>query len=112
MILNGGQLRVTRCELRVVKLRRTNEEVPLNAKSERVRLKMLKSWNFAGYMWAKLPLGAFSGMRLKQLDDQVCRVTLPGGWRTQNPFRSTYFAAQCMAAEMSTGAPALVLVSG
>jgi hypothetical protein len=37
-------------------------------------------------------------------------VSLPGGWRTQNPFRSTYFAAQAMAAEMSTGAPALVLV--
>jgi hypothetical protein len=32
------------------------------------------------------------------------------GWRTRNPFGSTYFAAQAMAAEMSTGAPALVLV--
>jgi hypothetical protein len=39
-------------------------------------------------------------------------VRLPGGWRTQNPFRSTYFAAQCMAAEMSTGAPAMVLLEG
>ena len=37
-------------------------------------------------------------------------MRLPGGWRTQNPFRSTYFAAQAMAAEMSTGAPAMVLV--
>ena len=35
-------------------------------------------------------------------------MSLPGGWRSQNPFRSTYFAAQAMAAEMSTGAPALV----
>ena len=32
-------------------------------------------------------------------------MRLPGGWRTQNPFGSTYFAAQAMAAEMSTGAP-------
>ena len=32
-------------------------------------------------------------------------MALPGGWRTRNPFRSTYFAAQAMAAEMSTGAP-------
>jgi hypothetical protein len=39
-------------------------------------------------------------------------VGLPGGWRTQNPFRSTYFAALAMAAEMSTGAPAMVLVQG
>ena len=28
---------------------------------------------------------------------------MPGGWRTQNPFKSTYWAAQGMAAEMSTG---------
>jgi hypothetical protein len=39
-------------------------------------------------------------------------VGLPGGWRTQNPFRSTYFAAQAMAAEMSTGAPAMIHVQG
>ncbi|HEX3854929.1 MAG TPA: hypothetical protein VHW01_28400, partial [Polyangiaceae bacterium] len=31
-------------------------------------------------------------------------------WRTQNPFRSTYFAAQAMAAEMSAGAMALYFV--
>jgi hypothetical protein len=39
-------------------------------------------------------------------------VALPGGWRTQNPFRSMYFAAQSMAAEMSTGAPAMILTLG
>jgi hypothetical protein len=46
-----------------------------------------------------------------RLDETGCSVRLPGGWRTQNPFRSTYFAAQAMAAEMSTGAPALVLLA-
>jgi hypothetical protein len=46
------------------------------------------------------------------LDETACEVSLPGGWRTQNPFRSTYFAAQAMAAEMSTGAPASLLVLG
>jgi hypothetical protein len=54
-------------------------------------------------------LAACAGLRLESLDDGGCTVSLPGGWRTQNPFRSTYFAAQAMAAEMSTGAPALVL---
>jgi hypothetical protein len=34
---------------------------------------------------------------------------LPGGWRTRNPFGTAYFAAQAMAAEMSTGAPGLAL---
>jgi len=63
-------------------------------------------------LWKQLPLAAFAGLRLRSLDEGGCTVILPGGWRTQNPFRSTYFAAQAMAAEMSTGAPALVLVQG
>ena len=61
-------------------------------------------------LWAKLPLAAFAGLRVRKLDDQGAQVFLPAGWKTQNPFRSTYFAAQAMAAEMSTGAPALILV--
>jgi hypothetical protein len=64
------------------------------------------------WMWKTLPLAAFAGLRVVRLDEQECAVRLPGGWRTQNPFRSTYFAAQAMAAEMSTGAPALVLLEG
>jgi hypothetical protein len=61
-------------------------------------------------LWAKLPLAAFAGLRVKSLDEKGAEVTLPAGWKTQNPFRSTYFAAQAMAAEMSTGAVALYLV--
>ena len=53
-----------------------------------------------------LPLAAFAGLRITRLDEQACSVRLPGGWRTRNPFGSTYFAAQAMAAEMSSGAPA------
>jgi acyl-coenzyme A thioesterase PaaI-like protein len=62
---------------------------------------------FRALLWSKLPLAAFAGLRLERLDDQGAEVALPAGWKTQNPFRSTYFAAQAMAAEMSTGAPAL-----
>ena len=83
-----------------------------NDKSERVRRRLLKPWNFRMYLWAKLPLAACAGLKLRRLEADGCTVSLPGGWRTQNPFRSTYFAAQMMAAEMSTGAPAMVLVEG
>jgi hypothetical protein len=86
--------------------------VPFNERSERVRLRILKPWNFKAYLVRQLPLAACAGLRLETLDSASCTVTLPGGWRTQNPFRSTYFAAQSMAAEMSTGAPAMVLVQG
>ena len=83
-----------------------------NEKSDRIRRRLLKPWSFRGYLLAKLPLAACAGLKLRRLEEDGCTVSLPGGWRTQNPFRSTYFAAQMMAAEMSTGAPAMVLVEG
>ena len=58
-------------------------------------------------LWTQLPLAAFAGLKITRLDETGAEVALPAGWKTQNPFRSTYFAAQAMAAEMSTGAPAL-----
>ena len=61
-------------------------------------------------LWLKLPLAAFAGLRVIRLDGGGAEVSLPAGWKTQNPFRSTYFAAQAMAAEMSTGAPALLFI--
>ncbi|PYQ54420.1 MAG: thioesterase [Acidobacteria bacterium] len=83
-----------------------------NAQADAVRRRLLRPWSFKAYLWLKLPLAACAGLSLRQLDEAGCTVGLPGGWRTQNPFRSTYFAAQAMAAEMSTGAPAMVLVRG
>jgi uncharacterized protein DUF4442 len=86
--------------------------VALNETSERQRRRILRPWGFRAYLWARTPLAACAGLRMVSLDESSCTVSLPGGWRTRNPFGSTYFAAQAMAAEMSTGAPALVLVSG
>lgn len=60
----------------------------------------------------KLPSVAFWGVRVRELEADRCAVTMPYGWRTQNPFRSTYFAAQCGAAELSTGALALLHLEG
>lgn len=60
------------------------------------------------YLLYKLPLGFIAGLRVESADEHRCEVSVPYGWRTQNPFRSTYFAAQSMAAEMSTGVPAML----
>jgi uncharacterized protein DUF4442 len=79
-------------------------------RADGLRRRLLRPWNFKAYLVWKLPLAACAGLSLVRLDETACVVGLPGGWRTQNPFRSTYFAAQAMAAEMSTGAPAMVLV--
>ena len=80
-------------------------------KGERLRRRIQKRLPVTLWLWKTLPLAAFAGLRVTRLDGDGCSVRLPGGWRTQNPFRSTYFGAQAMAAEMSTGAPALVLVA-
>ena len=80
-------------------------------KAERRRRRVLSRVPTTLWMWKTLPLAAFAGLRVIRLDGAACSVRLPGGWRTQNPFRSTYFGAQAMAAEMSAGAPALALVT-
>lgn len=72
--------------------------------ADRFRARMLNPWKLGLYMLFKLPLGLMAGLRITALDAQHCIVTLPYGWRTTNPFKSTYFAAQTMAAELSTGA--------
>jgi len=55
-----------------------------------------------------LPLGFIAGLKLQRADEQACYVGLRHSYLTQNPFRSIYFAVLAMAAEMSTGFPALL----
>lgn len=69
-------------------------------------------WRFRLFLWWKLPAAAFMGIQIKHCAAQQAVVRLPYGWRSQNPFRSIYFAAQCAAAEMSTGLLALAALEG
>lgn len=62
---------------------------------------------FRLFLFTKLPAAYFAGVRLREVDERSCRVTVPYKWLSQNPFRSTYFACLSMAAEMSTGALAM-----
>ena len=59
------------------------------------------------FLFSKLPAAFFSGVRVREIDEKSCVVTIPFKWLTQNPFRSTYFASLSMAAEMSTGTLAM-----
>lgn len=59
---------------------------------------------FRMFLFWKLPSAYFAGVRVRHIDEQQCRVSIPYKWFSQNPFRSTYFACLSMAAEMSTGA--------
>ena len=62
---------------------------------------------FRLFLFTKLPAAYFAGVRVKEMDQHRCLVTVPYKWFSKNPFRSTYFACLSMAAEMSTGALAM-----
>lgn len=55
-------------------------------------------------MLKMLPSAVFWGFKVVSLDENKCAVSIPYSWRTQNPFKSIYFAALAGAAELSTGA--------
>ena len=62
---------------------------------------------FRMFLFTKLPAAFFAGVRVREVSEESCRVTVPYKWLSQNPFRSTYFACLSMAAEMSTGSLAM-----
>ena len=75
-----------------------------NVKLENEIKKLSKPLRFRIFTTLKMPSSAFVGLRIQEFSMDSCTTSLPGGWRTQNPFQSMYWAVQGMAAEMSTGA--------
>ncbi len=55
------------------------------------------------FLLRKLPLAWLAGIRLQTLGADEAVVLIRHRWINQNPFRSLYFGAQAMAAELSTG---------
>lgn len=59
---------------------------------------------FRIFLLTQLPSAYFAGVRVREMDQKKCVVTVPYKWFSRNPFKSTYFACLAMAGEMSTGA--------
>ncbi len=59
--------------------------------------------NLNKFLFFKLPSAFLCGVRVKQIYDNKCVVTVKHRWINQNPFYSMYFAVQAMAAELTTG---------
>ncbi len=55
-------------------------------------------------LFFQVPMNVIAGMRLKELNEESCKVAVPYRWLNKNPFKSTFWAVLGMAAEMSTGA--------
>ena len=63
-------------------------------------------------MLVKLPTAVFWRLKMVRLDAEYCVVSIPYFWRSQNPFKSIYFAALAGAAELSTGALCQLALAG
>ena len=59
---------------------------------------------FRLFSLVSMPAARFAGLRIDRLDENSCVTSIPGGWRSQNPFKTMYWAVQGMGAELATGA--------
>jgi Domain of unknown function (DUF4442) len=91
-------------------------EAPASLKLNAEQVKRLKDFNSPSKIWlwllVKLPAAWFMGIRIKSVTAEQAQVSLPYAWRSQNPYKSIYFAAQCAAAELSTGVLATTAIEG
>ncbi len=62
------------------------------------------------FMLLNLPLGFLAGLKVISIERSRASVSIPYKYLNKNPFRSIYFAALSMAAELSTGVLAMAAV--
>lgn len=74
-----------------------------NSNTKKFIKQFMNPFNQWLFLLMKLPAALLMGVRVKVLNTEKSVVTVPYKWLSQNPFKSTYFAAQAAAAEMSTG---------
>src|SRR5690554_4527611 len=56
------------------------------------------------FLFFKIPAAYICGVRVMTISESKCITTVKHRWINQNPFQSMYFAVQCMAGELTTGA--------
>jgi hypothetical protein len=74
--------------------------------------KMTNWFLFKAYAIQKLPLAFLTGFKIVELDESKCVTRVKYRYLNKNPFRSTFWAVLGMAAELSTGAYALLATKG
>jgi len=83
----------------------------INSIAVQKTLRYLNSWRITGWLFWKLPMAFFLCVRVRSCSLYRAEVTIPLWWMSQNPFKSIYFAAQCSAAELSTGLLAIIAIA-
>ena len=90
----------------------SKQEILLNNAQKAYIKKVSNPFAFRLWTLMQVPLGFIAGMKLIKLNTKSAESTLPFKWLNQNPFKSIYFAAQSMAAELSTAALAITAIQG
>ena len=90
----------------------TAPSISLNPAARKFLKDLLSGWKQKIFLFGNLPAGWFMGIKIRAMDAEQSLVSLPYSWWSKNPFKSTYFAAQAAAAELSTGALALLHLQG
>lgn len=93
-------------------MKTTDELFQLNKEAQKYVNNMTNPFYFRVGMLFKLPSASFWKLRVKSLSLEKCEISIPYFWRTQNPFKSIYFAAMSGAAELSTGALCQLAMAG
>ncbi|HEX3128205.1 MAG TPA: hypothetical protein VH394_12820 [Thermoanaerobaculia bacterium] len=52
-------------------------ESPAAPAAAKLRRRMLSPWMMRGFMLSKLPLALVAGLRVRELDEEHCTVTVP-----------------------------------
>tara|TARA_B110000881_G_scaffold204818_1_gene206730 strand:+ start:606 stop:1097 length:492 start_codon:yes stop_codon:yes gene_type:complete len=82
----------------------TNQKVFMSRLNNKFKFKLFSLFN--------LPMALISGLNIENITMNQCETSVPFKFLNKNPFKSTYFANLSMAAELSTGALALLYVEG
>lgn len=65
--------------------------------------KLNRTLFFKLMLWFKLPLMAFTGVKLVTINHETCKVLVKYKWLNKNPFNTMYWAVMGMAAELCSG---------
>ena len=63
----------------------------------------MKKFQLHLFLFLKIPISWIAGVRLKEMNDEICITKVKFGWLNQNPFNAMSWAVQGLAAEFSTG---------
>tara|TARA_B100000029_G_scaffold291602_1_gene285173 strand:- start:1701 stop:2153 length:453 start_codon:yes stop_codon:yes gene_type:complete len=62
----------------------------------------MKFFKYNFFLLKDLPSAFFCGARIKSINNELCEVKIRLNWFNKNPFKSMFWAAQGMAAELTT----------